>query len=413
MEALRKDVAVAVKDQKAAALNMPSQQKSSGVIGGIVKLLGLLALVLVAFAGYSIFVKNYSLSSEPGSPGFGLREAGVDVPVQSGATTVDILNARISDAYRKIDRKDMAPGDRQVVEALTTFREIAADENNPPLQRAQALNGINFTYTQLNFNAADLKAVVFSKPPFGKYYEDLGSTAPDPIHPESGSDAAAVEAALVKLNILSNSILPNHYALARLEVARIFKYQRESSAQVGKTSAEIRAMAEQAAEEIKPLVEAFEAISPPLHAISADTMPMPMRVQIMLVHASALSFIGYMQNNRSFHDRGEVAFMAAIKAGDEYPQTAYDYQTVLNQTLIARINYASYFWKRFKTSDPERVMSVLRPLVDEEKIKNTATYNTYIPNHKDVKIPPFSTLRDIAGQMPELKTFLQGRGFVF
>ena len=294
-----------------------------------------------------------------------------------------------------------------MLSSVATLRDIAADENNTNLERAQALNGINYAYTQSNFDAADIANIVFSQPPFSAYYTAPTTQSVDPLHPESGPNVAAVEAGLVKLNELSNSLVPNHYAITRMELADIFSYQRDS---VNESASQAAALETQQADKIKDLVAAFNAL-PPLASLKSYSASMT--IQIMFAHASALAFVGHAEHDKTYLTNGEAAFQQTISFGDSYQKSNPDSLLVQDQTLLARIFYATYYWKEYQKTDPQRIEAVLEPLTDVSSVQNTAVYTSYLPTHKDANVGPFTTLRLVAAVMPELKTFLQGLGWKF
>jgi hypothetical protein len=381
-------------------MRMPTEDVKKNPGYSIIFVLAFFVLVVLGGVGYVLFGSDLLERSRTGV-------TSLDTLPQQIAAKEDPIKLRILDAYKEITNGGLTPGNQNFLEALAIFRDIAADESNAPGHRAQALNGINYAYTQSNFSATDLKNVVFSTPPFSQYFEKTKAVAADPLHPESGPDVADVEAALVKLNQLSNSLMPNHYAIGRMEVAEVFAYQRAAAKVV--TREQKTKLMRQSAENAKPLVEAFEALEP----LNSQNYAMPMRMQIMFAHASTLAFIGYAQNDRTYHDRGEVAFQETIQQDGAYPTTNIDSTAALNQTLLARIFYISYYWKRYKDSDPKRIQDVARPLMDVDRIQKTDFYSEYLPTHKAATVAPFATLREVAKTMPELKTFLQGRGWKF
>ncbi len=301
---------------------------------------------------------------------------------------------------------DFAEGDENLVAALTSFRDIAANEQNSNQDRARALNGINYAYTQSDYSADDVYNIVFSKAPFNAYYKEPAAVAVDPLHPEAGNRVQAVEEALLKLNELSNSLTVSHYAIVRLEINNVFAYQRASSRAPAADQDRIR---KEYAEKIKTLVAQYDTL-PAIETV--EDYRMPMRIQILFAHASALSWVGNNLNDSEYIRKGEQNFIETMRLADSFPQTGKSSGGVRNQGLLARIFYASYHWRHYKTTDPDYMKEIVRPLMTEEA-KNTAVYAAYLPEHKDAKVPPYTVLREIAAQMPEFKTFLEGRGWKF
>lgn len=321
--------------------------------------------------------------------------------------SLEEMKTDIASAYDTIAIINSTTDTVRVTNALKTLRDIAANDQNPPLERAAALNGINFAYTESSFDANLIKEVVFSEPPFSMYYTPSAASGVDPLHPESGADVQAVEAALVKLNELSNALLPNHYALSRMAIAQVFAYQR---AAVGKTQAERAELFTSHANTIKNLIAAYDAL-PPL--LQMEPMSDVMKMQIMFVYGSVLEFVGQALDDSSYINRGEQVFIDTIRYGEAYPAGNFDSLRMVNSTLLARIFYASHYWKYYRTSEPEKIRAVLRPLTDVEKVKNTTVHTEYLPTHKEAKVAPFTVLRAVAQGMPELKTYLEGRGWTF
>lgn len=314
----------------------------------------------------------------------------------------------IQTAYTKIGTQlDFTKGDSDLLDSLKAFRDIAADESNSKEERVQALNGINYAYTQSDFDATAIRDVVFSTPPFSTYYVASHASSSDPLHPEGGADVESVEQALLKLNELSNTLIPNHYAITRMEVASTFAYQRAASKS---SAAENKRLRTEAADKIKVLAAAYDAL-PGLE--SSKTYSLPMRIQIMFAHASALAFVGLTYNDKAYLDAGEAVFQEVIKLGEAYPPTSVDFERVQNETLYARIFYASYYWNIYRPTNPDKIKVMLRPLIDVQKVKDTTVYKEYLPSHKDATVAPFATLRLISKQMPNLQKFLEGRGWKF
>src|SRR5581483_5972618 len=86
---------------------------------------------------------------------------------------------------------------------------------------------------------------------------------------------------------------------------------------------------------------------------------------------------------------------------------------VVDETALARIFYASYYWQHYKTTNPSKIENELLPLTTEPAVKQTDVYLAYLPSHKNASVPPFTRLRAIAKVMPQLKTFLEGAGWTF
>lgn len=345
----------------------------------------------------------WTLIKQGGSSPFGAT----DQQMGGEQRGLDATDLKVQAAYDKIATElSLAPGDPILTEALETFREVAMDESVQPIQRARALNGMNYAYTQSNFDADAIYNVVFSRPPFDQYYTAADTTTPDPLHPRSGQRVEAVEKGLAELSELSVSLFPNHYAIARLGMANLFAYQRAVARNGGKELPELK---RQRAEEMRTLAESYEVL-PDIATLSYTPTLM---THIMFAQASVLAFVAAALDDDSYWAKSEAAFAQVIGYGEKYPTNEIDSLRVINGTLLARIFYASHFWKVYKDSDPERVRSVLRPLTDENAVRYTVVYNQYLPGHRNAQVSPFTVLREIAGGMPELKTFLQGRGWTF
>jgi hypothetical protein len=134
---------------------------------------------------------------------------------------------------------------------------------------------------------------------------------------------------------------------------------------------------------------------------------------MLYIQGGSLAFVGITFDDSSFSDRGEKLFQDAVRLGELYPKNDPEYFRVLNQTSFARVQYASYYWNRYKRTDPERIDAILRPLIEDPQVKQTPLYTQNLASHKDSTVPPSPILRDIAKQMPELKTFLVGLGWKF
>ncbi len=373
-------------------MNIKINMNSNKYFSVAIEVLAVL-VILACFGGYFIYQKIRTMGAATGNQ----------------AATV-VTEQKVAVAYNDIEHKlQYAQEDPSLVSALTAFREIAADTNNSPIVRARALNGINYAYTQSNFDAEDVQKVVFSTPPFSAYYTAPSQVTVDPLHPESGSEVAAVESALVKLNELSNSLIPNHYAISRMEVANIFAYQRDVA---GETSTSTKQQIGQTyALKQKQLIAAYDALG----GLGAEKSEysLSMYIQIMFAHAGSVSFVGTTLEDKDYLARGEKEFNDVIALGDAYPRTSANAVAIRNQTLLARIFYISFYWKEYKVSNPQKMKDVIRPLTDLSVVQGTTVYKEYLPSHKDVKVPPFTVLRAMAKQMPELKTFLTGLGWVF
>lgn len=300
-----------------------------------------------------------------------------------------------------------AEGDPDIVRALNVFRDIAMNEQNTPLDRARALNGINYMYTATDYDAIDVYNVIFSKPPYAQYYTPSGATGADALHPESSGDVAGVEAALVKLNEVSYALTPTHYAISRMEISNVFAYQRE---QVGVTATERTALQKKYGDKIKALVASYEALPP---VTTVEIYPRPQLLQIIFAHSSVLSFIGKTVD-KTYLPKGEAGFAQVIALAQSYQQSPGkdDVDVLHSQELLSRIFYASYFWSIYKPTNPNFMYDIVKPLMDESA-KTTNVYLKYLPLHKDSKVAPYSVLRDMAKQYPDLKTFLEGRGWKF
>ncbi len=357
-----------------------------GVYIGIV----LFVLVAAAAGGY-VFLK------------IGKMQSAVDHNQMIATTSPDIVAS-----YRTLGGDlTRSPGDAHLANALETFRTIAADETKSNLERAQALNGINYAYTQSDFDAKTIYDVVFSRPPFSAFYVAATSTKRDIIHPESGTDVQALENALFKLNTLSNALYPNRYAITRMEINTVFEAARETA---GETKAQRKASQVSYANQVKTLIEAYDA----LPAIENDSAyALPMRMQIMYAHAGAIAYVGRILDDASYMQKSEALFRDVIALGDAYPTTNVDSLRILNETLLARIFYATHFWPVYQQSDVNHIKEILQPLLDVERIKETTVYKDFIPSHKDATSATFRTLRLIAAKIPEVKTFLISLGWKF
>lgn len=317
--------------------------------------------------------------------------------------------AQIADGFRTVKAQPtFAENDQNLQRALQGFVTIAADENNLASQRAQALNGIYYAYTASNSDAKAIRDTVFSHPYFASYYVASSSrSSVDPVRPESGAMVEPVELALAKILALSNELSPNHYAVSRLETAELFAYDRAvARIPVSKR----QSIKEEYAAKVKNLIATYDSL-PPLD--SQDNYLPAMRMQVMYLHASALEFVGEALNDQAYVDRGSALYEKIFQMGASYPRTNEAARGVLNQTLFARIFYATHYWRHYKDTEPSRIKDALRPLLDEEANKGLSVYEQYLPSRKNANSGPSWVLRDIAKQMPELKTFLAGRGWKF
>ncbi len=318
-------------------------------------------------------------------------------------TSDEQTEAVIADSYTKLavgaDKVDLGG-------SLDTFLAIATDETRQPHDRAVALNGINYAYTQSNFDASTVYEKVFSKPPYNTFYTPPVSEY-DPLHPEEGGIAGSVEAALVKLNELSNQLSSSHYAISRMEVGSIFAYQRANQKAATNTAREdIRAAY---GNRVKALIAQYDTLGP----LESETeYSLPMRMQIMLAHAGALSFVGRALRDRDYTIKGEDLFADLIKLGGTSYETS-EKSSVLNMELLGRIFYASYHWQWYKDSNPDKIRNTLRPLTYAERNQLTTVHQQYLPSLANSTVPPATVLREIAETMPELKAYLQTRGWIF
>ncbi len=305
------------------------------------------------------------------------------------------------------DKIVVAENDPDVVHALTTFRDIAADESNTPVDRARALNAINYAYQSTDFDANTIYQVVFTTAPFSAYYTaGASASGADLLHPERTANTAAVEAALQKLTELSFSLAPTHYALVRQEIFNLFSYQREAATA---PKAQQAAVTKKYADKILPLVQAYNAL-PPIQ--DDQSYRMPMRLQTMFGHAGVLSWLGTHNQGEQYRQQGEQLFKDTIALGDSYTKANSDKGQSHNMVLLARIFYVTYYWPQYKDKDPEYMKEVIRPLINDSQ--GTMVDQTYLSGHKDAKnVPPFSSLREVSKEMPELKTYLQSKGWVF
>lgn len=327
--------------------------------------------------------------------------------VQDIASVTEVQK-QISNSFSTVKTKlTYAENDPNLESALRTFTEIAADETNVATQRVQALNGIYYAYTASNGNANLVADVVFSNPYFATLYVASSSVVADPVRPESGENVEAVETALKKLLAVSNALSPNHYALARMATAELFDYDRAVSRA---PKADRAGITTEYAKRVESLNAAYDAL-PPLDT-QTDYFP-AMRIQVMYLHASALEFVGDALNNQQYLDRGDVLYQKIFSVGEAYPSGNNDARGVQNQILFARIFYAAHYWSHFKASNPTHIKEALLPLLNEENNKGLSAYEYYLPSRMSGKTGITSALRDIAKQMPELKAFLQGRGWKF
>lgn len=317
---------------------------------------------------------------------------------------VSVLNTQIKQAYDAMGNLTFKPNDPNLISSLETLRDIAADANNPVAQRVQALNGINFDYVASNFDAATVYNVVFSKPPFSAYYVPSASSS-DPVHPNAAGDTAAVDNAIVKLNEYSNSLRPNHYAIARMEVAKIFEYERAVAADPEQKDTLKRTYAEQ----LKQLTQSYDA----LPNIETQGYPFPLMLQLMYLHASSLSFIGRAEADQTYLDRGEKLYQHVIDLASNSLQSDPTNVWVENQLAFARMFYIVNYW--YVDTDAGTVQSLIAvadALADDYNAR-VPLYSQYIPAHKNGTAEPSGTLRVIAESSPKLKALLEHSGWKF
>lgn len=329
----------------------------------------------------------------------------------TGQTAQDPSEERLLDTYRLVTQTTTEDRPVSFAQALDDFRNIAADASYDPDIRARALNGINFIYTHSNYNARLIKEHIFEDGPFSQYFTPSATSSTDPLHPEEGTDVAAVEQALVRLNELSYSLFPTHYALLRMTVADMFAFQRAS---VGASTASAKqALIDEYTRRVQGRLEEVAQLGP---IETAQGYSAQLRMQLRLIEASATAFVGrhLSEGRQEYLDRGEALFQSAIASADAYSQMAPDVRAVRNEGLLARVYYASYYWSFYKDTDPERVKSVLRPLIAYYEVEpESGVYSRWLPSHAKSTVPPFSVLRDIALEMPELQAFLERLGWVF
>lgn len=314
------------------------------------------------------------------------------------------IRAEIKEAYDNMALLNFTQNDPYLDMSLKTFREIASNPNNPVVERVQALNGINFAYVASNFNAIALYNEIFSQPPFSQYYTASTNTVPDPAHPGIQGDTAGIDAAIVKLNEYSNALMPNHYAIARMEVAQLFEYSRAAS----RNEAAAASLQQEYATKLKQLIAAYDAL-PSIESAGYDTALM---MQLMYLHANAQAFVGRALDDSTYLDKGEALYTHVIDLGEELLEDQPNNRWIKNQVEFARMFYASSYWFKYKTSDPERIRSVLRDLANDYD-GTIPVYSRYLPTHADGTVPPATTLRAVAEQVPELKTLLQNLGWKF
>lgn len=372
------------------ATKMPPPQPQRSGFRGVYIGLVLFVLIAAAAGGY-VFYKIGKMQT----------------PVDHDRTIVATTTPEIVAAYRILGGSlTRQPGDPNLVKALETFRAIAADESKSNRERAQALNGINYAYTQSDFDAKTIYDVVFSKAPFNGFYVESTSTKPDIVHPQSGSNVQDLESALIKINTLSNALYPNHYAISRLERNLIFASARETDGLSVKKKREVQ---KEYAKKVQPLIEAYDAVS----ADDLDMYSTAMRLHTQYAHAGNIAFVGRTLDDDSLLQKGEKLFQETIALGDSYPKSNPNATRILNETLLARIFYATQYWSEYKTTDPNRIFNILKPLTDVEAIKATTVYKFYLPSHKEAKDPTFTILRQIAEKMPELKALFVSLGYKF
>jgi hypothetical protein len=322
----------------------------------------------------------------------------------TSATSTIGLDAQIKEAYDNMNRLNFTNNDPYLDMSLKTFRDIASNPSNPVLERVQALNGINFAYVASNFNAVALYNNIFSQLPFSQYYTASTSTAPDPAHPNIQGDTEGVDAAIVKLNEYSNALMPNHYAIARMEVAQLFEYSRAAS----KGGAATTSLQQEYAAKLKQLIAAYDAL-PSIESAGYDTALM---MQLMYLHANAQAFVGGVLNDAAYLDKGEALYTHVIDLGENLLKSQPNNRWIKNQVEFARMFYASSYWLKYKASNPEKIRAVLRDLASDYD-GTIPLYSQYLPTHADGTVQPATTLRDVAQQVPELKALLVKVGWKF
>ena len=315
------------------------------------------------------------------------------------------LDTQIGQAYDNMQNLTFKPADENLASSLETLRDIAADTDSPVEQRVKALNGINFAYVASNFDAATVYEVVFSKPPFSASYIASASSS-DPVHPNAFGDTAAVDSAIIKLNAYSNSLLPNHYAIARMEVAKVFEYERAVSVNPTQKIALKKAYAEQ----LKQLTKAYDAL-PDIE--SQGAYPTHLMLQLMYLQASSLSFIGSAEADQTYLDNGEKLYLHAIGLGADSLKSDPTNMWVKNSLNFARMFYVVNYWYPHKKAGSLQSLITVADALADDYDANVPLYSQYIPAHRDGKVEPSTTLRVISKKSTKLKSLLESSGWKF
>ena len=323
----------------------------------------------------------------------------------SSQESLATLDSQIKQAYDNMGKLTFKPGDASLGSSLKTLRDIAADENTPVVEKIQALNGINFAYAASNFDAATVYDVVFSKPPFSDYYVPSASSS-DPVHPNAHGDTKAVDAAMIKLNAYSNSLLPNHYALARMEVGKVFEYERA----VSENPAQKDALRHTYAEQLKELTRAYDAL-PDIE--TKGNYPFPLMLQLMYLQASSLSFIGSTEADQAYLDRGEQLYLHVLSLASDTLKSDPTNLWIKNQLEFARMFYLMNYWNYHKNTDSLQPLIAVADALADDYDANLPLYSQYIPAHKNGSVEPSKTLRVAAESSPKLKALLEHAGWQF
>lgn len=324
--------------------------------------------------------------------------------MMGNATSTRSVSAQIKEAYDNMGRLNFTQDDPYLKASLETFRDIASNESNSVLERVQALNGINFAYVASNFNAVTLYNEIFSQQPFSQYYTPSTNTGFDPAHPGTDGDTVGIDTAIIKLNEYSNTLMPNHYAIARMEVAQLFEYSRAAS----KKGADTASLQKEYAAKLKQLIAAYDAL-PAVESLGYDT---PLMMQLMYLHASAQRFVGKALDDSAYLDKGEALYMHVIDFGTNLLKTDPNNRWIKNQVEFARMFYASNYWFKYKKSNPEKIRTVLREFAKDYD-GTIPVYSQYLPAHATGTVEPSTTLRTVAQQVPELKALLVKVGWKF
>jgi hypothetical protein len=315
------------------------------------------------------------------------------------------LDFQIKGAYDNMRYLSFEPFDINLVSSLETLRDIAADTSVPVIQRVKALNGINFAYVASNFDAATVYDVVFSKPPFSAYYVPSG-TSTDPIHPNALGDTRALDRAMVKLNEFSNSLFPNHYALARMQVAQVFEYGRDVAANPSQKAI----LRQQYAVRLKQLTEAYDAL-PNLE--DQEGYPFHLMLQLMYLQASSLSFIGRVESDESYLNRGEQLYLHVIQIAGDSLRSDPTNLWVKNQLEFARMFYVVNYWYVHERAGTQELLIAIADQLADDYDPELPLYSQYIPAHANGTAEPSVTLRVIADSSSKLKTVLEQSGWEF